>query len=77
MLKLGKLRLKQRTTRSALHTIFQKIECFKKCLSWMEGQNNVDPVQVMQLRRMMDFAMRSRYKTLKQTSMFQFFRSDE
>ena len=32
-------------------------ECFKKCLSWMEGQNNVDPVQVMQLRRMMDFAM--------------------
>ena len=40
----------------------------------MEGQNNVDPVQVMQLRCMMDFAMRSRYKTLKQTSMFQFFR---
>ena len=32
----------------------------------MEGQNNVDPVQVMQLRRMMDFAMWSRYKTLKQ-----------
>ena len=52
-------------------------ECFKKCLSWMEGQNSVDPVQVMQLRRMMDFAMRSRYKTFKQTSMFQFFRSDE
>ena len=48
-------------------------ECFKKCLSWMEGQNNVDPVQVMQLRRMMDFAMRSRYKTLKQTSVLQFF----
>lgn len=45
-------------------------ECFKKCLSWMEGQNNVDPVQFMKLRRMMDFAMRSRYKTLKQTSMF-------
>ena len=52
-------------------------ECFKKCLSWMEGQNNVDPVQVMQLRRMMDFAMRSRYKTLKQTSVLQFFRNDE
>ena len=52
-------------------------ECFKKCLSLMEGQNSVDPVQVMQLRRIMDFAMRSRYKTLKQTSMFQFFRSDE
>ena len=40
-------------------------ECLKKCLSLMEGQNSVDPVQVMQLRRMMDFAMRSRYKTLK------------
>ena len=52
-------------------------ECFKKSLSSMEGQNSVDPVQVMQLRRMMDFAMRSRYKTLKQTSIFQFFRSDE
>ena len=52
-------------------------ECFKKCLFWMEGQNNVDPVQLMQLRHMMDFTMRSRYKTLKQTSMFQFFRSDE
>ena len=25
-------------------------ECFKKCLSWMERQNNVDPVKVMQLR---------------------------
>ena len=73
MLKSGKLRLKQRITHFALHTIFQKIECFKKCLSWMEGQNKVDPVQVMQLRRMIDFAMRSRYKTLKQTSMFQFF----
>ena len=34
---------------------------FKKCLSWMERQNDVDPVQVIQLRRMMDFAMRSRY----------------
>ena len=52
-------------------------ECFKKCLSWMEGQNNVFPVQVMQLRRMMDFAMRSPYKTLKQTSVLQFFRNDE
>ena len=43
----------------------------------MDGQNNVDPVQVMQLRRMMDFAMRSRYNTLKQTSVLQFFRNDE
>ena len=28
-------------------------ECFKTCLSWMERQSDVDPVQVMQLRRMM------------------------
>ena len=50
---------------------------FKKCLSGMERQNDVNPVQVMQLRRMMDFAMRSRYKTLKQTTMLHFFRNDE
>ena len=52
-------------------------ECFKKCLSWMERQKDVDPVQVMQLRRMMDFSMRSRYKTLKQTTMLHFCRNDE
>ena len=39
-------------------------QCFKKCLSWMESQNDVDAVQLMQLRRMMDFAMRSTYKSL-------------
>ena len=32
-------------------------QCFKKCLSWLESQNDVDPVQLMQLRRMMDFVM--------------------
>ena len=32
-------------------------QCFKKCLSWMESQNDIDPVQLMQLKRMMDFAM--------------------
>ena len=32
-------------------------QCFKKCLPWMESQNDVDAVQLMQLRRMMDFAM--------------------
>ena len=46
-------------------------ECFKKCLSWMESQNDIDPVQ---LRRMMDFAMRSSYKSLKQTNMLEHFR---
>ena len=30
-------------------------QCFKKCLSWMESQNDIDPVQLMQL----DFTMRS------------------
>ena len=39
-------------------------QCFKKCLSWMESQNDVDAVQLMQLTRMMDFAMRSTYKSL-------------
>ena len=39
-------------------------QCFKKCLSWMESQNDVDAVQFIQLRRMMDFAMRSTYKSL-------------
>ena len=52
-------------------------ECLKKFLSQMERQNNVDPVQVMQLHQMMDFAMRSRYKILTQTSVLQFFRKDE
>ena len=47
-------------------------QCWKKCLSWMESQN--DPVQLVQLRRMMDFAMRSSYKSLKQTNMLEHFR---
>ena len=52
-------------------------ECFKKCLSWIKRQNNVDPVQVMQLHCMMGFAMRSHYKTRKQTTLVHFFRNDE
>ena len=39
-------------------------QCFKKCLLWMESQNELDAVQFIQLRRMMDFAMRSTYKSL-------------
>ena len=49
-------------------------QCFKKCLSWMESQNNIDLVQLMQLRRMMNFAMQSSYKSLKQTNMLEHFR---
>ena len=44
-------------------SISEVVECFKKCLSWMERQNNVDSVRVKQLRHMMDFPMRSYYKT--------------
>ena len=49
-------------------------QCFKKCLSWMESQNDIDLVQLMQLRRMMNFAMQSSYKSLKQTIMLEHFR---
>ena len=52
----------------------EAVQCFKNCLSWMESQNDIAPVQLMQLRRMMDFAMRSRYKSLKQTNMLEHLR---
>ena len=29
----------------------EAVECFKRCLSWMERQNNVEAIQIMQLRR--------------------------
>ena len=35
------------------------IECFKKCLSWMERQNNVDAIQITQLQKMMELSMRT------------------
>ena len=57
-----------------LESTKEAANCFKKCLSWMESQNDIDPVQLMQLRRMMDFAMRSSYKSLKQTNMLEQFR---
>ena len=31
-------------------------QCFKKCLLWMESQNSIDPVQLIQLKQMMDQA---------------------
>ena len=34
---------------------------------------NIDPIQIMQLRRVMDFAMRSLCNSLKQTSMLEHF----
>ena len=50
-------------------------ECFKKCLTWMERQNNVEAIQLMQLRRMMELATRTRCrKNLKQTDLLEHFR---
>lgn len=46
----------------------EAVESFKKCLSWMESQINIDPIQIMQLWQMMDFTMQSRCRSLKQTS---------
>ena len=37
----------------------EAVECFKKCLSWMERQSNVDAIQIMQLRRMMELSVRT------------------
>ena len=51
-------------------------ECFKNCLSWMETQSNADPIQFMQIRRFMDFAMCTRCSSLKQTNLLQRFRPD-
>ena len=53
---------------------FEAVECFKKCLSWMETQNNVDTIQIMQLRRMMELAVRTRCCSLKQTNLLQHFK---
>ena len=47
----------------------EDVECFKKCLSWMERQSNVDAIQIMQLQRMMELAVRTRSSTLKQTDL--------
>ena len=45
----------------------EAVECFKKCLSWMERQNNVDTIQIMQLQRMMELSMHTRSSILIQT----------
>ena len=52
----------------------EAVEYFKMCLTWMERQNNVDAIQLMQLRRMMEFATRTRCSRLKQTDLLQHFR---
>ena len=48
-------------------------QCFKKCLCSRESQNDIDPMQLMQLRHMMDFVMQSTYKSLKQINMLEHF----
>ena len=52
----------------------EAVECSKKCLSWMERQSNVDAIQIMQLRRMMELSVRTRSSTLKQTDLLRHFR---
>ena len=52
----------------------EAVEYFKMCLTWMERQNKVDAIQLMQLRRMMEFATRTRCSRLKQTDLLQHFR---
>ena len=52
----------------------EAVACFKKCLSWMERQNNVDAIQIMQLRRMMELSMRMQSSTLIRTDLLQHFR---
>ena len=36
------------------------VECFEKCLLWMERQNNVQAIQIVQLRRMMELSIGAR-----------------
>lgn len=36
----------------------EAVKSFKKCLSLMERQNNVNAIQIMQLQRMMAFSVR-------------------
>ena len=51
----------------------EAVECFKKCLTSMERQNNVEAIQLtcMQLQSMMELATRTR---LKQTDLLEHFR---
>ena len=52
----------------------EAVECFKKCLTRMERQNNVEAIQLMQLRRMMELATSTRCRNLKQTDLLEHFR---
>ena len=52
----------------------EAVECFKKCLTWMERQNNVEAIQLMQLRRMTELATRTCCRSLKQTDLLEHFR---
>ena len=52
----------------------EAVECFKKCLTWMERPNNVEAIQLMQLRRMMELATRTHCRNLKQTDLLEHFR---
>ena len=55
-------------------TNIEAVECFKKCLTWMETQNNVEAIQLMQLQRMMKLATHTCCRSLKQTDLLEHFR---
>ena len=46
-------------------TAVDAVDAFQTCLSWLEKQKQVEPVQLMQLRRMLDFAVKTRCNNLK------------
>ena len=52
----------------------EAVECFKKCLTSMEIQNNVEAIQLMQLQSMMELATCTRCRSLKQTDLLEHFR---
>ena len=52
----------------------EAVECFKNCLTWMERQNNVEAIQLVQLRRMMELVTHTRCRSLKQTDLLEHFR---
>ena len=65
---------RMRVEMSKLLQTLKLLNAFKKCLTWMERQNNVEAIQLMQLRRMMELATRTRCRNLKQTDLLEHFR---
>ena len=49
-----------------------EIGSFQSRLAWIKCQKDVDPVQLVQLRRMLEFAVRTKCNTLKQMNLFEY-----